>query len=121
MNFKLYLKSRQELNTLLEEVDAELLKRSTRKSFIDDIIKRCEAQGITVEELLMELSPKKPKRTSKGYGPVPTIFDSGNGSSWSGRGMMPSWLKEQIRLGKNIEGFYVGPADRRVEVLARYK
>lgn len=50
--------------------------------------------------------PAKARHVSAGK-KLPPKYRDGNGNSWSGRGLMPKWLREAIAGGASLESFEV--------------
>ena len=52
------------------------------------------------------IKPSKARHVSAGK-KLPPKYRDGNGNSWSGRGLMPKWLREAIASGMTLESFEV--------------
>lgn len=120
MKIKLYELSVSELNLLLDEVNSHLETLSKVDRLVSHVTALCEEHGVGVDVLANALSPKMMRGPKKGSARAVVLFKNAQGQRWTGRGNMPSWLKEQIRMGKKIDGFYCGPPEQRVEIVARY-
>ena len=57
---------------------------------------------------LADLSGKSPSSARKtGMKVAPKYRDSTTGSTWSGRGLQPKWLKEALASGRKIADFEI--------------
>jgi DNA-binding protein H-NS len=75
------------------ELDAQLkqLREAERGEVIAEIRQKMVDYEITVEDLV----DTKAKRGAKRSGPVPAKYrDPQSGSTWSGRGKAPRWIKD---------------------------
>lgn len=51
--------------------------------------------------------PQAPPRSTKGAKIPPKYRDAESGNQWTGRGLMPQWLKQKIEEGKSLEDFLI--------------
>ncbi len=116
------------MNNLLDiQAQIEKLKKQEQqikaKDFaktVQDIQEKMQAFGITLKDLQLPKSArrvgtqkapaKKPgKAASRSTGSkVPAKYRGVEGQSWSGRGLMPLWLRGLIAEGRSREEFLVG-------------
>ena len=99
---------------------AQQIKTKEFAKTVQDIQEKMRAFGITVKDLQSVKSPrsaksldasaKKPRRAaSKSAGSkVPAKYRNADGQSWTGRGLMPRWLKTLVAEGRTKEEFLVG-------------
>ena len=98
----------------------QLIKTKDFAKTVQDIQEKMQAFGITLKDLQLpksarrlaksKASDKKPgKPISRSAGSkVPAKYLGLEGQSWSGRGLMPRWLKASIAEGRTREEFLVG-------------
>lgn len=99
---------------------AQLIRTKEFAKTVQDIHEKMRAFGITLKDLQ---SPKSSKRTSLADGQtkkprktsskltgnkVAVKYRGAEGQSWSGRGLMPRWLKTLVTDGRTKEEFLVG-------------
>ena len=63
--------------------------------------------GLGASDLFPELVPAK-GHTQRKSGSLPVKYRGPQGQEWSGRGQDPTWMKEQVALGRKKEDFEVG-------------
>jgi DNA-binding protein H-NS len=64
--------------------------------------------GLSLADLGNRTASGKPKGASRGGGKVAAKYrDGATGSTWSGRGLRPNWLKAALAAGKKLEDFAV--------------
>ena len=84
----------------------ELLGREERSSAIAQVKALMADHGLTVADLDKATVSAK-KSAAKGSKLAAKYRDPDSGSSWSGRGLKPKWLKAAIEGGKALEDFAV--------------
>lgn len=102
------LMSSSELQSLRDEIDSELQRRSDKLSAIEEIKRLATEKGLKVEDLLMELGGSK-TRTKREGSPVPARYRNPDNKSqtWSGRGKRPLWLNAAMAAGKTLDDLRV--------------
>ena len=98
---------------------AQQIKTKEFAKTVQDIQEKMRAFGITLKDLqspksgkrtaLADAQTKKPRKaTNKVSGnKVAAKYRSADGQSWSGRGLMPRWLKTLVAEGRAKEEFLV--------------
>jgi len=52
-------------------------------------------------------APTAPKRAGTATKVAPKYRDPGSGSTWSGRGLQPNWLKAALAAGRSLADFAI--------------
>ena len=100
---------------------AQAIKTKEFAKTVQDIRQKMKAFGITVKDLQTikpsksgeagaqaKLSKKDGKPRSKLQGtPVPAKYRGPLGETWTGRGLMPRWLKTMVEQGRTKEEFII--------------
>ena len=98
---------------------AQQIKTKEFAKTVQDIQEKMRAFGITLKDLqspksgkrvtLTESPAKKPRKASNKVlgNKVAAKYRSADGKSWSGRGLMPRWLKALVAEGRAKEEFLV--------------
>ncbi|GAB4214393.1 MAG: H-NS histone family protein [Rhodoferax sp.] len=90
---------------------AEEIKAQEFNNGIADILAKMDALGITVQDIEQARGrgPRKAgtKSASKSANPAPIKFRGPAGETWSGRGLMPRWLRALEAQGRKKEDFAV--------------
>jgi DNA-binding protein H-NS len=98
-------KSYLELNAEIEKL--QQLAREMRAQEVEKVImeikEKVQAYGITAQDLGFSSSRARSGKKSQ----VQAKYRGLNGEEWSGRGLTPKWLKEEIAKGKKKEDFAV--------------
>lgn len=109
-----------QINKLQKQAD-DIRAREFDKT-VADILVKMQAFGITVKDLTQSkrvpvkgksstkvlVATKKSGQTSKRQnGPVAAKYTGPNGELWSGRGLMPRWLKALVAQGLPKDSFAV--------------
>lgn len=110
----------------LEELSAHIVKaqailvrkqEEVRSTFIEETRKKAEALGLSLKDLFPDTSgkPTQPRQKGERTGErrkVPMKYrDPENAeNAWSGRGMMPTWLRTKIENGGKVEDYLIEPA-----------
>jgi DNA-binding protein H-NS len=97
-----YLELRAEAEKLLQQ--AEELRAREVEQVIEEIRGKIQDYGITPQDLGFTLT-KTAKTGRKIH--VQVRYRGPNGKEWSGRGLTPKWLREEIANGKSKEDFSV--------------
>jgi DNA-binding protein H-NS len=97
--------SESQLRTMIEKAESVLKDKESnkRKEVIAKIKELAASIGVTVE--INEGGKKTSRRTVK----VPVKYRHPNkpGLTWTGRGMMPKWIKELLESGHDRSEFEV--------------
>ena len=108
----------EELSAHIAEAQALLDRKraEARRAFIEETKLRAEALGIPLKDLLSEAagkteaSPrKKSTATEKRKVAVKYRDPENQENAWTGRGMMPRWLRAKIDAGAKLEDFLIAP------------
>jgi DNA-binding protein H-NS len=97
-----YLELKAEAEKLLQQ--AEELRAKEVEEVIGKIKEQIRLYGIAPQDLGFT-SAKAVKAVRKVH--MPARYRGPNGEEWSGRGLNPKWLKEEIAKGKSKEDFAV--------------
>ena len=100
---------------------AQLIKTKEFAKTVQDIRQKMQAFGITVKDLQIAKSAKrgalaaqaqpgkksaKPRSKLQGT-PVPAKYRGPAGEAWTGRGLMPRWLRTMVEQGRTKEEFLI--------------
>ena len=93
-----------ELREIAERAQKAIVERSARvwtdaKETVDNL---AASLGVSPQELFTRIYPVE--RTKA---PVKYVDPANPKHTWTGRGPMPKWLKEQLATGRNVEEFAV--------------
>jgi DNA-binding protein H-NS len=103
----------------LQKQEQQIKSKEFAKT-VQDIQATMRAFGITVKDLQSAKSSrragapdtaiKKPRRAANKLagGKVAAKYRNADGQSWTGRGLMPRWLKALLAEGRTKEEFLVG-------------
>jgi DNA-binding protein H-NS len=81
-------------------------QRSSRATAVAQIKALMAEHGLTLTEVTISRFDKKSAKTTGSK--VPAKYrDPQTGASWSGRGLKPRWLTEELSRGKSISDFAV--------------
>ena len=102
--YSVSLMSSSELQSLREEIDAELKRRESKLAAIEEIKRMAQDKGLKMEELLAELGGGK-VRAKKERAPVPARYRNPDNKTqtWSGRGKRPLWLNAALQAGRTLD------------------
>lgn len=103
-DLKALLEQRQALERQIQE-----LQSSQRSEAIAQIRSLMTEYGLSVNDLSSKTTAKAPS-ASTGTKVAAKYRDPESGSTWSGRGLQPKWLKSAIEGGKKAEDFLIAPA-----------
>ena len=111
--------SAKELGALIEKAKQQqtrLAKRTPIATVRSKITKFAKAEGYTLEELFgmsgnrgAKAAAKPSSRAGRKLGKVAPKYRNPENpkETWSGRGMQPRWLAEQVRRGKSAADFLI--------------
>ncbi|MCU0968279.1 MAG: H-NS histone family protein [Rubrivivax sp.] len=92
-----------EQKAALERQIAET-QREERAAAVSQIRSLMAQYGLTLADLSAKASPP----AKKAGGKVPPKFrDPATGSTWSGRGLQPTWLREALASGRSLAEFAI--------------
>ena len=100
------------LEELLRQKDAleaqiEATRRQEKSQAIEKVKALLEQHGLTLADLDLKV-PRGGKRGAAKGGKVAAKYrDKVTGQTWSGRGLKPTWLREALAAGRQIEEFAV--------------
>lgn len=102
---------RKELNSITEikkeisrlKRDADKLKQKTRSKVISDILRSMKEHDLTPEDIAQAFyhKPSRTKAVSK------VRYQHPDGHTWTGRGRIPTWIKQIESEGRSREDFAV--------------
>ena len=102
------MQSYQEIINQIEDLQkqAEKIRETERAAAITEIKEKIAIFAISAEELGLTSTGKRP--STKGKSNVKAKYrDPVSGATWSGRGKMPVWLKEQVDAGKSKDAYLI--------------
>ena len=88
---------------------AERLREQEIEGVIARIKVAIEHYGITAEQLGFAADGRKKKGAQKTNSGRAAKYSDGQGNSWSGMGKRPTWLREALAAGRQLEEFAAGP------------
>lgn len=96
-------KSLQDIEREIHELQlqAETLRVEEKKKAITEAKALILKFGLTTADLGIRQKAK--------LQPAPPKYADGKGNTWHGKGVHPSWLKQEIASGKSKDEFLVGP------------
>lgn len=102
---------RKKLNSITEikkeitrlKRDADKLKQKTRSKVISDILRSMKEHDLTPEDIAQAFhhKPSRSKAVSK------VRYQHPDGHAWSGRGRIPTWIKQIESEGHSREDFAI--------------
>ena len=101
-NLKHLLTRKAELD---KQIDA--MSREQRGTAIAQVKALMSDHGLTLADLAGKSSPGAKKSSAKGEKVAAKYRDPDSGTTWSGRGLKPKWLKAAIEGGRKIEDFAI--------------
>lgn len=110
--------STEELSAHIADAQALLDRKraEARRAFIEETKLKAEALGIPLKDLISEAAGKteasprrKPATTEKRKVAVKYCDPGNQENTWTGRGMMPRWLRAKIDAGAKLEDFLIAP------------
>ena len=122
---KRMLKVAKELIAIQAQIDSLQKKAADIKarefaSTVQEILAKMAAFGITAKDLQAKAKGKagaksaakaakavKSAKSKKAGIPVAAKYRGANGETWSGRGLMPKWLKMAVDAGQAKESFLI--------------
>ena len=99
---KTYLELNAEIERL-QQLAREMREKEVEK-VVGEIKEKIRTYGITAHDLGLAASPRT---RSARKAPVQAKYRGSNGEEWSGRGLTPKWLREEIAKGKPKEDFAI--------------
>jgi DNA-binding protein H-NS len=101
------------LQTLLDQQAAiarqiEELKKGSKQQAIAEVQALMREHGLTVTDLAA--TPKRSAgadSTRAGKKVEPKFRDPTSGQTWTGRGLKPTWLRQAVEAGKDLESFRI--------------
>ena len=96
------LKQREDLDAKIGEIRVQEVEKGCAQ--IHEIMKRLD---IKPADLGFTVGKSSEKTLSK---VTPKYKNPESGDTWSGRGMKPTWLKDKIGTGHNLEEFLIQQA-----------
>lgn len=108
MQMNLEQLSEEELSAVIDNAQRILKQKqeSKRREVLSQIKELASAIGVNVE--ISDTTAKKSAAPRQGYKVPPKYQNPKNLSQqWSGRGMMPKWLRELVAQGHSQEEFKV--------------
>ena len=102
-----YLEILAQIETLKQQ--AEVLRRDELAEVIADIRQKIRDYDLTAADLgLVAAQPAtRPAATGKRPGAKPKYRNPDTGETWSGRGIMPRWLKAEVEAGRDRAAFLI--------------
>jgi DNA-binding protein H-NS len=103
--------SARQLTELIQAAEQKRQEKaqSERLTLIQEMTKKAEDLGLTLEDLVGSRTPRPapaPRRNT-GSKPVAAKFRGPNGEEWTGRGRMPNWLVAQVTSGRKRDDFLI--------------
>lgn len=91
---------------LAKEIDAT--RRQQKSEGIAQIKSLMTEYGLTAADLSVRTGPKAgTSKAGKGVKVAAKYRDAATGSTWSGRGLQPKWLKAAITSGRKLQDFTI--------------
>jgi DNA-binding protein H-NS len=101
----------RQLTDLIQAAEAKRQEksRSERTALLQEVTRKAEDLGLTIEELLGvgAAKPAAPTRRGANTKKVSAKYRGPNGEEWTGRGRMPKWLSALQAEGKKREDFLI--------------
>jgi DNA-binding protein H-NS len=92
---------------LINELQSELKSRvkKEKENFLNTIKDKADFFGVSVEDLMIEASQSKKRKTGK---VKPKYQNPDNqAETWTGRGRKPNWLIDQLNNGKELANMLI--------------
>ena len=90
------------ITQLINELQSELKSRikKEKEKFLNTIKDKADLFGVSVEDLMIEASQSKKRKTGK----VQFKYQNpdNQAETWTGRGRKPNWLVAQLKNGKQL-------------------
>ena len=91
---------------LEKEIDAT--RRQQKSEGIAQVKSLMTEYGLTAADLSVRTGPKAgTSKAGKGVKVAAKFRDAATGSTWSGRGLQPKWLKAAITSGRKLQDFTI--------------
>jgi DNA-binding protein H-NS len=100
----------KQLTELIHAAEAKRQDKAQgeRAALLEEMTKRAEELGLTIEELVGTRAAKRTPKTRQDTGSkVAAKFRGPNGEEWTGRGRMPNWLVAQEATGRKRDEFLI--------------
>ena len=89
------------------EKQIESLSREQRGTAIAQVKALMSDHGLTLADLAAKSAAGVKKPSTSGSKVAAKYRDPGTGTTWSGRGLKPKWLRAAIEGGRKIEDFAI--------------
>lgn len=108
----------EELAAHIEEAQGILERKraDARRSFIDETKRKAKALGISLKDILSDVTVSNREARTKKDGPtegrkvLPKYHDPDNPMAvWSGRGMQPKWVRAKLEAGSTLDDLLISP------------
>lgn len=105
VDFANLLEQKRALDHQVAELERQIgeARRAAQAVVIADIKKLMAEHNLTATDIGASLDKSFVKRAKV----APKYINKNTGESWSGRGLMPKWLKMAIEQGQSIENFKI--------------
>jgi DNA-binding protein H-NS len=100
----------KQLTELIQAAEAKRQEKAQgeRAALLEEMTRRAEELGLTIEELVETRTTKRTPKTRQDTGAkVAAKFRGPNGEEWTGRGRMPNWLVAQEATGRKRDEFLI--------------
>ncbi|MBU8541758.1 H-NS histone family protein [Falsiroseomonas tokyonensis] len=100
----------KQLTDLIHAAEAKRQEKTQgeRAALLEEMTRRAEELGLTIEELVETRASKRtPKTRQDTRSKVAAKFRGPNGEEWTGRGRMPNWLVAQEATGRKRDEFLI--------------
>lgn len=100
----------KQLTELIQAAEAKRQEKAQgeRAALLEEMTRRAEELGLTIEELVESRAAKRTPKTRQDHGSkVAAKFRGPNGEEWTGRGRMPKWLVAQEATGRKRDEFLI--------------
>ena len=90
------------------EKEIEATRRQQKSDGIEKVRAMMAEYGVTAADLVQRSGPKAgAAKAGKGAKVAAKYRDAATGSTWSGRGLQPKWLKAAIATGRKLQEFAI--------------
>lgn len=101
----------QELLQQREALDRQIAQQQAaeRSAVFDEFRALLTKHNLTIQDVVKGLAGGKPKAPASTAGKKVAVKyrDPESGSTWTGRGLRPKWLREKMDAGAKLESFLV--------------
>ena len=93
-----------QLADLKKQIDIEMVRRreAERQNLRAEIQRMAGAAGVSITELLSEISEKKTRKVASA-GVAQYANPADNSQTWTGRGRRPQWVQDALASGKSLD------------------